>query len=57
MKFMSLREILVMFVCDMPMFVGQTFVGEISYIYVGMGQNVSLPWESFHIMNIHEPTM
>ena len=56
---MSLREILVMFVCDMPMFVGQTFVGEISYIYicVGMGQIVSLPWESFHIMNIHEPTM
>ena len=34
MKFMSLREILVMFVCDMPMFVGQTFVGEISYIYI-----------------------
>ena len=36
MKFMSLREILVMFVCDMPMFVGQTFVGEISYIYIYM---------------------
>ena len=34
MEFMSLREILVMFVCDMPMFVGQTFVGEISYIYM-----------------------
>ena len=34
MKFMSVREILVMFVCDMPMFVGQTFVGEISYIYI-----------------------